>query len=116
MKPARLLFALCALLIVGYGLFEGWRLFAGPHITITSPISGSATSSPLVTIVGSVQNISFLTINDAPVYTNEHGVFSYRLSPPPGYAVLMVRAKDRFGRGVEKQLEVTVLNYCPIIS
>lgn len=114
MKALPFFLILAAVLIVGYGLFEARKLFEGPQITIYSPTDGSATSSAAVVISGVAQNISFLTINDKPAFTDEEGFFSERLSPPEGYVIFTVAAADRFGRRVERQVRVTVLNFCPI--
>jgi hypothetical protein len=108
----RLLFALLFLAVVGYGLFEARRLIGGPVITIDTPINGSATSERVVTIKGNARNISFLTINDAPAFTDEQGNFAEQLSPPPGYAIFTVAATDRFGRRASAEVHITVLNYC----
>jgi hypothetical protein len=108
----KLLVALAVLALLAYGLFEARRLIGGPHITIDAPLDGSATSSTIVTISGMAQNISFLTINDAPAFTDESGRFVERLSPPPGYAIFTVQASDRFGRRASAQVHITVLNYC----
>lgn len=110
----RLLVILAVLAVVGYGAFEARRLIAGPEISIFSPRDGSATSTGTVTIEGLAQNISFLTINDAPAFTDESGHFSETLSPPPGYAIFTVAATDRFGRRTKAEVEITVLNYCPV--
>ena len=107
----------CAIaLLLAYGLFEGRKLIEGPQITIKTPSNGSATSSSAVLISGLAENISFLTINDAPAYTDESGHFSVILSPPPGYTVFTVRGVDRFGRRASKQVTFNVVNYCPINS
>ena len=108
----KIFFILAVLAILGYGLFEARRLLGGPSITIETPIDGSATSSVAVTISGVAQNISFLTINDAPAFTDEQGRFALRLSPPPGYAIFTVAATDRFGRRASAEVHITVLNYC----
>lgn len=110
----RIILITLAVAIVGYGLFEARRLIAGPDIVIDSPADGSATSSPLVTVVGTAQNISFLTINDAPSYTDEEGRFVYRFSPPAGYTVVTVGAVDRFGRRASKSISFNVVAYCPV--
>lgn len=110
----RAVVVLIVLVLVGYGLFEARRLIAGPEITILSPSDGTATSTGVVTVVGEAQNISFLTINDAPFYTDEAGKFVYRFSPPAGYTVITVAATDRFGRRASKSVSITVVTYCPI--
>lgn len=100
------------LVVISYGLFEARKLLEGPEITIDSPADGSATSTSAVTVVGTAQNIAFLTINDAPSYTDEAGVFVYRFSPPAGYTVVTVAATDRFGRRASKSITFNVVTYC----
>ncbi|HEV7449761.1 MAG TPA: hypothetical protein VGP13_04475 [Candidatus Paceibacterota bacterium] len=102
------------LVVLGYGLFEARRIISGPELAIDSPIDGTATSSSVVTIVGTAQNISFLSINDKPFYTDEAGKFVYRYSPPPGYTIVVARATDRFGRRAQVSISFNVLTYCPI--
>jgi hypothetical protein len=109
----RFLIALACLAIIGYGLFEARRLIEGPRITIRTPQNGTATSSPAIVVSGEAHNISFLTINDRPAYTNESGQFSEILTPPSGYTVVVVAATDRFGRRTSQSVSITVLNYCP---
>jgi hypothetical protein len=112
----RVLIALAVVLVLGYGLFEARKLLEGPEIIIESPADGSATSSSLVTIEGTAQNISFLTINDAPAYTDASGHFVETLSPPSGYTVFTVAATDRFGRRATKQVAINIISYCSINS
>jgi hypothetical protein len=109
----RLLAGLAILAILGYGLFEARRLIGGPAIELDAPIEGSMTASTTVEIRGIARNISFLTINDAPAFTDEAGRFAETLSPPPGYAIFTVAATDRFGRRTIAQVHITILNYCP---
>lgn len=106
--------ALGLLLVLCYGLFEARRLLAGPQLIIDTPINGSATTSPIVTVTGRVANISFLTINGKTASANEQGEFVYRYSPPPGYTALTARASDRFGRQVEQRIAFNLLTYCPV--
>ncbi len=108
------LVGLAGVVVLGYGVFEARKILAGPELTLTSPEEGSATSSPLVTIAGTAQNIAFLSINNKQAYTNVHGQFLETLSPPPGYTVITVSAKDRFGREVTRVVHFSVVTYCPI--
>jgi hypothetical protein len=109
----RVIIALMALVVVGYGLFEARRLIEGPVIVIDSPRNWTATSTTGVIISGEAQNISFLTINDKASYTDEQGHFSELFSLPIGVTVLTVAAADRFGRRATKSVSIQVLNYCP---
>lgn len=115
--PKRLyrgLLVLLVLFVVGYGFFEARKLLVGPQITIDSPLPGSATSSRAIVVTGSAHNVSFLTINDAPAFTDESGHFALTLSPPPGYTVVTVAASDRFGRRTSESVTFTILDYCPV--
>ena len=107
-----MLLGLLGLALVGYGLFEARRLLQGPQIVIEYPTDGSATSSAAVVIAGTAQNISFLTINDAPAYADESGHFEEIVAPPAGYTVFTVAATDRFGRRVSKSVTINVITYC----
>lgn len=108
----RALFIAAAVAIAGYGLFEARHIVTGPELSILAPQDGTATSSTAVFIHGIARNISFLTINDAPAYTDEDGHFYEVLTPPPGYTIVTVAATDRFGRSVKRTVSITVLNYC----
>jgi hypothetical protein len=110
----RFMLLLAVVAIVGYGLFEARRLIEGPVVIIDMPGNGSATSTTGITIAGEAQNISFLTINDKPAFTDEQGHFSELLSLPPGFTILTVAAADRFGRRTAKSVSINVLNYCPV--
>ena len=110
----RALIAVSILFLVGYGLFEARKLLEGPVIVINSPRDGAATSTALVVVDGVAQNVAFLTVNDAPAYTDQSGHFVEKLSPPPGYTVITVAAVDRFGRRASKSVSFTIVNYCPV--
>ena len=110
----RLVLLAALLIVVGYGVFEARRLLEGPVVSIASPKNGTATSSTLIAISGVAENIAYLTVDGKPAYTDLSGRFSVTLSPPSGYTIITVAALDRFGRHAQKQVEITVLNYCPI--
>lgn len=111
---SRFLLAILVVTLAGYGLFEARRVLAGPQIVIDTPIDGTSTSSPLVTITGTAKNVSFLTINDKPSRTDQNHRFREVFAPPPGYTEVTVAATDRFGRRASDHVRITVLNYCPI--
>jgi|GEM_PF-822353 len=109
----RFLGAAAVIILLGYGLFEARRLIEGPRISIASPRDGSAVAGPIVHVKGSADNAAFFTVNDTQSFIDENGQFDKAFSPPPGYTVLTVRAKDRFGRIASKSIHVTVVDYCP---
>jgi hypothetical protein len=110
----RLIIVGIALVVLGYAGFEARRLIEGPVVEITSPKNGSATSTTLLVVSGKAHDISFLTVNDKPAFTDVSGHFSVTLSPPAGIAIITVAAVDRFGRHARQEVEIEVRNYCPI--
>jgi hypothetical protein len=100
------------LLVIGYGIFEARRILEGPRITLTYPIDGSAVGGPVVTVKGTVKNAAFITLNDRQILTDDKGNFEEKFSPPPGLAIIEVAARDRFGRAIDKQLQINVLAQC----
>lgn len=100
--------------IIGYGFFEARRLLAGPSIVIHTPQDGSRISDSLLTVEGEARNISFLTINDRQVLTDEAGHFTNKLTPPEGANVISIEGTDRFGRHTSADVHITMLNFCPV--
>jgi hypothetical protein len=96
------------LCIVGYGLFQARNLIAGPQISLITPIDGSAVANSLVTISGKAHNISFISLNDRPIFIDQQGNFNEQLVLSPGYNVWTLMAKDKFGRTVSKQFSLVL--------
>jgi hypothetical protein len=101
---ATALLLICAAL---YGLFEARRFLTGPVLTIESPLPGSHISSVL-TVRGTAQNISFITLNGRQIYVDDAGKFEETLTPAKGYTVLTVEVRDRFGRTDQEALPVVI--------
>jgi hypothetical protein len=93
-------------IVVGYGIFRAKDLMAGPELAITYPANGTVATTSLVDIKGVAKNISFLTLNDDKIYTDEAGIFEQKLLLSYGYNVMTVEAKDRFGRVRKETLQL----------
>jgi hypothetical protein len=98
--------------LLGYGVFEGRRLIEGPQISIESPLNGSAVGGPSINIAGVAKNAAFLYIDGKQAYVDQNDRFDERVSPPTGYTVVTVSARDRFGRSTTKQVHITINNFC----
>jgi len=97
---------LCAFFILGYSLYETQKIVMGPKITFTNPLNGSTVSDSLVDVVGNAKNITNISLNDRKIYVDEKGNLSEQILLSYGYNLLSVKAEDRFGRKIEKTLEV----------
>ena len=104
--PKILLFSAMILLVVGYAYLKTKDYIAVPQIIIISPLNGSSVSSPLIEIVGTAKNISFISLNDRPIFIDESGNFKEKLLLYSGYNIMSVKAEDRYKRTVEKTIEL----------
>lgn len=101
-KPVFVVGALCALFILAYAFFVALPYLMGPSLFVSSPKEGSTLTDPLVIIEGSTRRVSYLSINGMDMPMEPDGSFSIVRALPPGYTVVVVRAKDRFNREVVK--------------
>ena len=102
-----LIIALFILTALSVFVFFNARLFVnGPQIQILSPQDGSSFDDPFIEIQGKALNISFISINDNPIFIDESGNFNEKLLLSPGLSIIKVYAHDRFKRN-----ETVVLQY-----
>ena len=100
-----ILIVLVICVIGGYAGFQSKKIISGPQITIQNPKSTSANSSA-VDVQGIVKNVSVVTLNDRLIPIDEAGNFKEKILLYPGYNVIKVEAKDKFGASVTKELQV----------
>jgi hypothetical protein len=84
-------------LFVSYLAFQARFLLQGPIITLTSEPS-IVQHERVVTLTGSVRNITRLTLNGRQIFTNEYGYFDEALVLENGYTIATLAATDRYGR------------------
>ena len=92
--------------IAAYAYFQSRNFIKGPRLFIETPMDGEATTSPVITLSGRAENISEISINNMPIFTDEEGNFREKLLLLPGYNIITAEAEDRFGRAVKKTLEL----------
>ena len=97
---------LVLILLLGYGFMEARPLISGPSLSVTSPVDGTTSPDGFVTVAGTVERVSSLTLDGAPLLIDEHGAFSRVIVLPRGGAILSLTATDRFGRTITKQESV----------
>ena len=92
--------------ILGYGIFELWKYVAGPEIHLSSPTDGSAVSESIVNVIGQVENVRLITLNDRAIVIDQAGQFKEQILLSYGYNVLVLKAEDRFGQKTEKRVQI----------
>lgn len=94
------------LIVVLYSGFQAQKIIRGPVITLTSPLNGATYTTALIEVKGVAKNISELYLNDRPLYTDKSGNFGDALLLIPGYNIIKLNAKDKFGARTEKKIEI----------
>ena len=108
----KLKYFLAAVFLVGaggYAIYQMRGLINGPRITVDSPANGSSLAAPLVTIRGRAEQVTKLFLNGEPLTPDRTGNFESQLLLAEGYNIIQLDGENRFGRRVEKKLEL-VLN------
>ncbi len=101
-----LVIAVFVLVILGYSIFQAQKIVKGPEILILSPTSGSTVRENSIDIKGVTKNISEISLNDRPIYIDEAGNFSEKLMLYPGYNIIKLKARDKFGTKTEKSIDL----------
>lgn len=101
-----LIIALGIISIGVYAYRQSREYRQGPTITISTPENGSLFTAPLVTISGNAQNISSITLDGGTIFVDSKGNFTEKLLLLPGYNILTLEAHDRFGKKIQKTLEL----------
>lgn len=85
------------ILLVAYLAFQARFLLQGPVITLTNE-PGVIQHERVVTLTGTVKNITRLTLNGRQIFTDERGYFNEALVLENGYTIATLAATDRYGR------------------
>lgn len=99
----RFLIISSVVLLISYGIFNARNLLIGPTIEIFSPLNNSETNSNVLEVKGLAKNISFISLNEKPIFITPDGFFDEKLLLSPGFNIIEVKAKDRF-RQEEKEV------------
>jgi len=94
------------LFIIGYALFEFRWVIQGPIISVESPRNGDSFENNLIEIRGKIKNVAYLSLNDFQISVDTSGAFREKLLLSPGYNIMKLETKDRFGRTESQFLEV----------
>lgn len=98
-----------AVLLLGvYFFYQSKTFLLGPRITVVYPENGQTLSNAFVKIKGVALNTDTLFLNNRVILTDAFGSFEEGLLLAVGYNIIELTAKDKFGRVVDKKLEVVL--------
>lgn len=92
--------------IVGLSIYQSNKIRSGPEIILEKPLQNATVDRSLVEITGKAKNISFISMNDNQIFTDEDGQFKEKILLAYGYNVITLKAQDRFGRTTEQKVEL----------
>lgn len=108
------LLSLALAVVVLYGSYEFRNYFAGPSITITTPLPG-VSEEQMLDIKGETRSIAHITLNGRPIFVDETGAFTETVVLLPGHNTMTIRAEDRFGNETEVVREVVYAGEMPAV-
>lgn len=94
------------LIIIVYAILKSKNIIIGPNININNPKNGETVKDRFLQIDGISKNSNFFSINNLPVLLDKDGNFSHKLLLQDGYNIIILYAKDRFGKQKTKQMEI----------
>lgn len=62
--------------------------------------------SSLATIRGNALKATYITLNGREIFIDKDGNFSESIAILPGFSIVTLSAKDKFGKTVEKKFEI----------
>lgn len=98
--------ALAVVVVAGYGAYRSLPYIRGPVIHIFQPLNGSSVSSTTVTVIGRVERVNSLSLNDNPLPVDEAGDFKQTIVVFPGVNILSFDATDQFSRETRVDLQI----------
>ncbi|MEK7588654.1 MAG: hypothetical protein AAB438_02435 [Patescibacteria group bacterium] len=94
------------LFIIVFAFFKSRDLIFGVKITNVSIVDGSKTNEKLLHVTGNAKHAAILTLNGREISLNKQGDFDETIALFPGYNVISINAKDKFGSVDEKNYKL----------
>jgi len=101
-----LLLTILFLFIIIYAFFRSKDLIFGVKIKNVNLNDGVKVTENIQKITGNAKNAIELTLNDREVSIDQQGNFNETISLLPGYNIINIKAKDKFGNSDEKNYQL----------
>ncbi len=99
-------FALIISVALGYAYYQTRDYLKGPVLELYAPENGSTHHIGTVVVEGFAKNISYISVNDKQIFTDQEGNFNEKILLAEGYNVIKISSKDKYQRENQKVLEV----------
>lgn len=96
----------CLLLFIVITVFSYAKMsFVFKGVEIEAQIEQKE-GSTLATVKGVASKATYITLNGREIFIDKEGNFSETISILPGFSVITIDAKDKFGKTAEKKFEI----------
>ncbi len=95
---------LIILFVSFYFLFKFQKVTTGPILNVETPKKWETFNENIIEVSGSVQNISKIKLNGRKIFVNQDKEFKEELLLYPGYNIIKIKVKDRFGKQKQKKI------------
>lgn len=106
LSPKYLLLIIFFIVVLGYAAYQLSGIIRRPNFSIDYPPDGTTIKDELLTIRGRATDLTKLLLDDGKLITRENGQFEVKLLLAKGYNIIRLAGADRFGRTVEKKLQL----------
>lgn len=94
------------LLIIIFAFFTSRDVLFGVKIRNVNIVDGSTTNESVLKVTGNARNALNLTLNGREISINKEGDFDETIALLPGYNIVNIKAKDKFGDTDEKNYKL----------
>lgn len=100
------LFAGLFMFIIGYSIFQTKAISRGVALRIDNIVDGAVFSGEILTLAGTAQHATHLSVNGMEIVIDEKNVFSEELVLSEGYNIITLEARDKFGKTTKETFRV----------
>ena len=101
------------LIIIVFGYEKMSFIFKGVDIEATME---QKSNSSISEIKGKAPNAIYITLNGREIFIDKNGNFSESIIVLPGFSIISLNARDKFGKTAEKKFEVVKEENAPAIA
>jgi hypothetical protein len=91
-------------------------IFVFRGIVIEASIEQKETGTNIYEIKGLAPKASYITLNGREIFINKEGHFSEPIAILPGFSIITINARDKFGKIKEKKFEIVREENAPTIA
>ena len=100
-------FTLFFLFIIVYAFFTSKDLLFGVKVVDVNIVDGAKMTENVLEVKGNAKNAINLTLNGREISIDKEGNFNETIILLPGYNIVNIKAKDKFGNVDEKNYKLT---------